>query len=101
MKTFTEPEILTDKSRLQEIFDLRVYAWEKSPSPFNINRKTYPNGLFDKLDETAIHKVSYNEKNDIIAAERVNIIHDLNELPHPEQFANVSFPESRPFLYSS
>lgn len=101
MKTFIEPEILTDKSRLQEVFDLRVYAWENSPSPVNINRKTYPNGLFDQLDESAIHKVSYNETNEIIAAERVNIIHDVNELPHPEQFANVSIPKARPFLYSS
>ncbi|MBX7173962.1 MAG: hypothetical protein K1X72_23530 [Pyrinomonadaceae bacterium] len=101
MKTFTEPEVLTDKSRLQEIFDLRVYAWEKSPSPVNINRKTYPNGLFDKFDQSAIHKVSYNEKNEIIAAERVNIIHNLEDLPHPEQFANIDLPDKRPFLYSS
>ena len=101
MKTFTEPQLLADKSRLQEIFDLRVYAWENSPSPVNINKRTYPNGLFDKLDQSAIHKVSYNKNNEIIAAERVNILHDLKELPYPEQFMNVSLPDERPFLYSS
>ncbi len=101
MKIFTEPQILTDKSRLQEIFDLRVYAWENSPSPANINRETYPNGFFDKLDETAIHWVSFDENGKIIAAARLAIINDVNELPYPQIFADVSLPSARPFLFYS
>lgn len=101
MKTFTEPQILTDKSRLQEIFDLRVYAWENSPSPANINRETYPNGFFDKLDETAIHWVSFDENRKIIAAARLAIINDINELPYPQIVAHVSLPAERPFLFYS
>ena len=101
MKTFTEPEILTDKTRFQEIFDLRVYAWEKSPSPANINRETYPNGFFDELDETAVHWVSLNTDGKIIAAARLAIIYDINELPYPQIFVNVELPAERPFLFYS
>lgn len=54
MKEFTNPQILADKSRLQEIFDLRIYAWENSPSLANINKENYPNGFFDELDKTAV-----------------------------------------------
>lgn len=101
MKTFTTPQILTDKSRLQEIFDLRVYAWENSPSPANINRETYPNGFFDKLDETAIHWVSFDADGKIIAAARLAIINDVNELPYPQIFTNIELPSERPFLFYS
>lgn len=101
MKKFTEPQILTDKSRLQEIFDLRVYAWENSPSPANINRETYPNGFFDKLDEMAIHWVSFDADGKIIAAARLAIINDVNELPYPQIIANVELPTERPFLFYS
>lgn len=101
MKSFTEPQILTDKSRLQEIFDLRVYAWENSPSPANINKETYPNGFFDKLDEMAIHWVSFDENGKIIASARLAIINDVNELPYPQIFANIGLPSQRPFLFYS
>lgn len=101
MKTFAEPQILTDKSRLQEIYDLRVYAWENSPSPANINRENYPNGFFDKLDETAIHWVSFDADGKIIASARLAIINDVNELPYPQIFENVSLPAERPFLFYS
>lgn len=101
MKNFTEPEILTDQSRLQEIFDLRVYAWENSPSPTSINRETYPNGFFDKLDETAIHWVSLDDEGKIIAAARLAIINDVAELSYPQIFENVRLPDERPFLFYS
>lgn len=101
MNTSTAPQILNDKSRLQEIYDLRVFAWENSPSPANINRENYPNGFFDKLDETAIHWVSFDADGKIIASARLAIINDVNELPYPQIFENVSLPAERPFLFYS
>lgn len=101
MQKFTEPEILIDKSRLPEIFDLRVFAWENSPSTSNINRENFPNGLFDRLDETAIHWVSLDEAGGIVAAARLAAVNDVSELPFPKIFAGLELPPERPFLYYS
>ena len=40
-------KFLTDKSRLQEVYDLRVMAYEHSPKSVFVNRQIFPNGLFD------------------------------------------------------
>lgn len=39
-----KPIILTDKSRLQEIYDLRVFAYENSPKAHIVNRQVFAHG---------------------------------------------------------
>lgn len=99
--TFTEPEILVDRTRLPEIYHLRVFAWENSPSPASIDRKNYPNGFFDSLDKNAVHWVSYDDSGRIIAAARLAIIQNIEDLPYPRIFDHFELPPDRPFLLYS
>jgi 2-phosphoglycerate kinase len=77
------PKILTDTSRLIEIYHLRVLAYEKSELSHLINRSTFPNGWSDKYDEldTTIHWVI--EKNGIIVASaRLAVVECVSLLPN-------------------
>lgn len=49
--TELKPSLLTDKSRLQEIYDLRVTAYENSPKAIYVNKESFPNGWYDELDD--------------------------------------------------
>ena len=94
------PEILTDKSRLQEIYDLRVLAYEHSHKAEYVNRERFPNGWKDRLDERdeTIHWViEYDNK--IVAAARLAILNDITEID--ENFSSFALPDGRPFAYWS
>lgn len=101
MKNYSEPFILTDKTKLTEIYKLRVSAFEVSEKSEIINFDKYPDGWQDELDDTGIHFVSMNEENKIIAAARTNFITKLSDLPYPEVFKSFILPSDRPFLYYS
>ncbi len=91
---------LTDKSRLQEIYDLRVVAYENSPKSNYVNRKVYPNGWHDHLDEKeeTLHWI-VEEDNKIIASARLAILNDITETR--EDFDKFELPPDRPFAYWS
>lgn len=76
------PKLLTDKSRLQEIYDLRVSAWENSGKTEVINRHFFPNGWSDDLDDAAHHWVITNEQDHIIAAARLNVFNSCDRSGH-------------------
>jgi len=103
MTDFFEPEILEDKSRLQEIFDLRVFAWENSPGADNVNSLKYPNGFSDDLEDISIHIISTNCFGKIIAAARLTVCDSLDQLPYPGIFKAYAhlMPKERPFLFYS
>jgi len=94
------PQLLTDKSRLQEIYDLRVEAYEHSPKSVYVNRKIFPNGWFDNLDnwESTRHwVVTDNDK--IIAAARITVLNVVKDTG--EDFDKFELPGERPFAYWS
>lgn len=97
MNSFT-PTLLTDKTRLQEIYDLRVLAWENSEKTEYINRYYFPHGWFDKLDEDAYHFIVEDERK-IIASSRVCIVNDISEIE--ENFSQFSLPPQRPLAFFS
>lgn len=100
--TNNEPTILTDLTRLQEIYNLRCLAWENGPYPDGVNFKNYPNGFYEKIDEKSIHFVIYNGDKEIIAASRLTHIQEFEELPYPKVFTSFSvYPNERPFLFYS
>ncbi len=103
MATFSDPKILTDKSRLQEIYDLRVLAWENSPGKENINSTKYPDGYSDNLEDNSIHIIAEDRDNKIIGAARLTVCQDLDELPYPGIFKAFEYlmPNERPFLFYS
>lgn len=103
MNNFSEPFILTDKSRLQEIYDLRVLAWENSPDSDNINSTKYPNGFSDQLEDKSIHIISTDARDTIVGAARLTICDALDELPYPGIFKAYEhlMPAERPFLFYS
>lgn len=103
MKTYSEPTILEDKSRLQEIYNLRVFAWENSPGKENVNAEKYPNGYRDNLEDISIHIISTNEIGEIIGAARLTVCDSLDQLPYPGIFKAYEhlMPKERPFLFYS
>jgi GNAT superfamily N-acetyltransferase len=101
MHTPFEPYLLEDKTRLPEIFMLRVNAWENSPRSHVINSPKYPNGYFDNLEETGLHWVVENEQGQIIAAARGNVLNSFDELPYPGIVKGFELAAERPFFYYS
>jgi hypothetical protein len=102
MTTINEPKILTDITRLDEIFRLRCLAWENSPFPNSINFTKYPNGFSDTLDYRSVHFYSTNLKEEIIGAARLTTLNNLEDLPYPKIFTSFNiWPTERPFLFYS
>lgn len=96
-----KPELLTDTSRLQEIYDLRLNVWEHSGKSKFVNRKFYPNGWHDHLDGSAFHWIVINDQNKIIASARLNIFNSLEEFPYFLSVKNFSLPDVMPFAFFS
>jgi hypothetical protein len=94
------PTLLTDKARLQEVYDLRVTAYENSPKSIYVNRQLFPIVWFDHLDqrEEALHWI-IEQENKIIAAARLVLLHDLKDTN--EDFDKFDLPPDRPFAYWS
>lgn len=96
-----EPILLTDKSRLQEIYDLRVAAWENSERIGSINKTKFPNGWAEEIDKEAFHFVVVDETDKIVASARISLHNSLDELPYPSAFKNFKLPTDRPFAFYS
>ncbi|HVW99909.1 MAG TPA: hypothetical protein VHA52_05685 [Candidatus Babeliaceae bacterium] len=93
--------LLKDKSRLQEIYDLRVIAWERSSRKGVITKDKWPNGWHEEIDHEAFNFIIENDSGRIIASARISIHEQLDELPYPSAFQNFSLPEARPFAFYS
>jgi len=95
------PKLLTDKSRLQEIYDLRVDAYEQSAHSEFVNRELYPNGWFDFLEEDSYHYIVEVE-NKIVASARLSILSSFQDFITLGNDTDESLiPPERPFaLYS-
>lgn len=89
---------LTDKERLQEIYQLRVSAWENSVHQAFVNRTLFSKGWFDDLDETGIHWIIEDEKETIIAAARINIVTTVQEIP---SYSLLELPTEMPMAILS
>ena len=94
-------KVLNNRFRLQEIFDLRLHVWENSGNIEFVNRKLFPNGWYDELDESAIHWMILNHQNQIVASARLNIFYSLKESPYCESINHLPFPAEVPFAFFS
>lgn len=94
-------EFLINPARLQEIYDLRLEVWEHSGESSFVNRKLFPNGWYDGLDENALHWVTFNNQNKIVAAARLNIFHSLEDSPYYSSMKHLLFPYNLPFAFYS
>ena len=92
-----EPQLLTDKSRLQEIFKLRVSSWERSDKGAIINHQLFPEGWHDELDATAHHWIISNERDEIIASARLNIFDRLEDYPYAALVTDLEIDKCAPF----
>jgi len=95
---FSTPIILEDKSRLTEIYNLRILAYEHSSKSIYVNRNVFPEGWKDDLDEQAIHWVVEYDNN-IIASARLAVLNDLADTG--EDIYDFDLPPGRPFAYYS
>lgn len=95
------PVLLTDKSRLPEIYNLRLNVWEHSGKSEFVNRNLYPNGWYDDLDKSAFHWIVVNNENKIIASARLNLFNSLEEFPYYLSVQNLLLPEIMPFAFFS
>ncbi|MCP4443251.1 MAG: GNAT family N-acetyltransferase [Aureispira sp.] len=97
-----EIKLLQDKSKLQEIYDLRVHAWENSPSKKTINKSLFPKGWFDEADKDSFIWYLSNEENKIIATARLTYLNNLSQLKKlGVVFHDIKIPEERPFGFFS
>ena len=94
---YFEPKLLADKSRLQEIYKLRVISWERSSKGAIINHQLFPEGWHDELDESALHWIISNERDEIIAAARLNIIDRLEDYPYGALDTDLEVGKCAPF----
>lgn len=94
-------KLLSDRSRLQEIYDLRVAAWENSGRIGAINRITFPYGWSEEIDKEAFHFVVIAESKKIVASARISLHNNLDELPYPSAFEKFKLPADRPFAFYS
>jgi hypothetical protein len=95
---FSAPVILKDKSRLTEIYDLRIQAYEHSNKSVYVNRNVFPEGWKDDLDERAVHWVVEYD-NTIIASARLAVLYNLDDTG--EDIYDFELPDGRPFAYYS
>lgn len=97
-----EAKLLKDKNRLNEIFLLRCLAWDSSPSSYAINFKKFPEGYKDNLEDNSLHYIVENQENEIIAAARISIINEFEDLPYYKMFSLFNeWPPHRPFAFYS
>ena len=94
-------KLLTDPARLQEIYDLRLSVWEHSGNNEFVNRQLFPNRWYHELDDTACHWCTFNDKNKIVAAARLNIFHSLEQSPYHSSIRHLAFPTGIPFAFYS
>src|SRR3989442_13922197 len=94
------PSVLTDKSRLDEIYKLRVEFYQQSSIAEHVNKQTLPGGWKDSLDEceTSIHWI-IEDNDQIIASARLVILSNIDDTN--EEFQKLPIPEERPFAYWS
>jgi hypothetical protein len=95
-----EPTLLMDKSRLQEIYDLRVTAYEASPKSVYVNRERFPHGwsdALDPLDSTYHWIIEHHGK--IVASARVAIVNHLQQTG--EDFSGLPLPSTAPIAFWS
>lgn len=102
MDKIYQPELLTDKSRLQEIYEFRVTAYENSSYNQIVNSTLFPNGWFDEVDDFSYHWYLCNEKNDIIATARLTYFENIEQLKSIGlDLQNFQLPIMRPFGFIS
>ncbi len=97
------PKLLTDKSQLQEIYNLRVTAYEQSPDSIYVNKQLFPQGLSDHLDNqvNTLHWIICDD-NKIIAAARLAILDDFADIKDlTNELYTYELPKERPFAYYS
>lgn len=92
---------LSDRYRLQEVFEMRLEAWEHTGNHEFVNRELFPHGWFDDLDATALHWITTNERQKIVAAARLNIFNTLEEFPYSAAVQHLTFPTVAPFAFFS
>lgn len=97
------PITLCEPWRLQEIYELRTFAWENSPGAADINSKRFPNGYSDILDSRSIHFKASTHEGKIVAAARLTLCESIRELPYQSMFkwSLDKIPSTSPFLFYS
>ena len=100
MITHFKPFLLTDLSRLQEIYNLRVVAWESSAVNKIVTKELFPNGWSDEQDIMGLHWIITKE-NHIIASARLNIINSIKELEDGYAFEKFDVPNTAPIAFYS
>ncbi len=100
---YSNPAVLTDFSRLDEIYKLRVFAWENSPGKKQLNSTQYAHGFRDNLEEKSVHYISVDKNNRIIGSARLTLCMRIDDLPYPDLFKKheQKMPPKRPFLLYS
>lgn len=97
------PKRLINKSRLTEIYALRVEAYKNSSKACFLDERILKSGWFDKLDESneTIHWIIEDQMK-IIASARLAILDNTSDLEDLEvALKKFELPNTRPLAYYS
>lgn len=92
---------LKNPNRLQEIYMLRLTAWEGSARNEIANKILFPNGWYDDLDESAIHWVTVDGYGTIVASARLNIFDSPQASPYFSATHHLVLPSKSTFAFFS
>src|SRR6187401_1137807 len=96
---FTPKLLNGNKEKLEDIFKLRVEAWDKSQHRSFINWELYPNGLRDDLDANGMQWY-IEDNNKVVGCIRMNLVEDPADFQESEAFKNFKLPPG-PFIFFS
>ncbi|BDS13435.1 GNAT family N-acetyltransferase [Aureispira anguillae] len=94
--------LLTNKSRFQEIYDFRVQAWENSPAKETVNKTLFPNGWSDSADNYSFIWYKANDLGQVIATARLTYFNKIEDaIDVGLNLENFELPPERPFGFFS
>ena len=84
---------------LDQIFKLRVEAWDKSKCSYFMNKNLYPDGFSDDLDSTATH-FYIEDQGKVVGCVRRNELDSLSGFKDGKSFECFDIPSGRFIFYS-
>jgi len=95
-------KFITDTSRLPEIFDFRVKAYENSAYSKIVNRTLFPDGWSDEADQFSFHWILTNVEDVIVASARLTYFETVEQLASIDiDISQFNLSVSKPFALIS
>lgn len=94
------PTLLTNNNRFNEIYNLRLAAYENNPAFTNNINEKYPDGWRDELDELEnFYHWIIEDNGRIIASARLTVLNSISDIG--QSIDSLAIPKNTTFAYWS